>query len=469
MPSAINLLPSRISTANLTPIDDAVAVPLKRQARMSGAGEPNYLANTLDVNKIQAALRAAERGDTWLYFTIVRDMIASYTHLQAEWSKRKGVIVGQPYSLIPYDKTNQQDVVAAEVIRQMIDSCRNWREGCLHLLDATLMPLSAAEKVFEPVGIAESVKFKYPLRYKLKEIAPIQYPLLCFKVPYLAYGNKNNEFNADDWEAWLRIYKTFDNGVINFSVDEAYRVEPERHIVHRGNLLSPSIPPNFGGQIRAILFWWLLATQDRDWWALMMQKYGSPFILGKADAQQLDTVQFLQQAFSLATQIGGLVIDKKAEAELIQANSTDGSNSHKIFNDFCNCEVSKLVVGQVLSSTPKNTGLGSGMADQAEGVREDVKIADQTNFSDTLEKQLFEQCLRINGYPGRAPKIFFGGIKIKDAMMFTKSLAQLYQGGYRLTKDAMVTAEEKLGYPIELVPEDVMNPKPAGKVLKDDE
>jgi phage gp29-like protein len=109
------------------------------------------------------------------------------------------------------------------------------------------------------------------------------------------------------------------------------------------------------------------------------------------------------------------------------------------------------------------------MADQAEGVREDVKIADQTNFSDTLEKQLFEQCLRINGYPGRAPKIFFGGIKIKDAMMFTKSLAQLYQGGYRLTKDAMVTAEEKLGYPIELVPEDVMNPKPAGKVLKDDE
>ena len=466
MPSSISNLPSRVSSVNLEPIEDAVAIPpTKRVARMSGMGEPQYLANTLDVNKIQASLRAAERGDTWLYFTIVRDMIASYSHLQAEWSKRKGVIVGQPYSLIPCEKGNKDDEIACEVIKQMIEGCRNWREGCLHLLDATLMPLSVAEKIFEPVSLTESAK-KHPLRFKLKEIAPVQYPLLCFKVPYLNTGSNKtaNGFDTDDFEAWLRIYKTFDNGGINFSVDEAYKIDQERHIVHRGNILSPSIPPNFGGQIRAVLFWWLLATQDRDWWALMMQKYGSPFILGKADAQQKDTVQFLQQAFSMATQIGGLVIDKKANAELIQANASDGSNSHKIFSDYCNCEVSKLVVGQVLSSTPKNTGLGSGMADQAEGIREDLKIADQTNFSDTLEKQLFEQCLRINGYTGRPPKIFFGGIKVGDALHFTKSLAQLFQGGYRLTSEGMVTAEEKLGYSIELVPEPKVE-KPQGKIL----
>lgn len=104
------------------------------------------------------------------------------------------------------------------------------------------------------------------------------------------------------------------------------------------------------------------------------------------------------------------------------------------------------------------------MADQAEGIREDLKIADQTNFSDTLEKQLFEQCLRINGYTGRPPKIFFGGIKVGDALHFTKSLAQLFQGGYRLTSEGMVTAEEKLGYSIELVPEPKVE-KPQGKIL----
>lgn len=453
-----NLPIRRVGSRNLEPIDDAVAVQTSRRARMSGAGQPQYVANTIDVNRIQAALRSAERGDTWLLFTIYRDMIASYTHLQAEWSKRKMVIVGQPYTLLPYDKENKEDMIAAGVIKEMIDNCRNWRDGCLHLLDATLMPASAAEKIYTEVGQAENSRYKYPVRYRLKEIAPIDYILMCFKVPYLSYGvgagkNTAAAFDPDMWEGWLRFYSTNENGGVNYSMQDVYAPDPEVHIVHRGNILCPSIPPNFGGQIRSILFWWLLATQDRDWWALMMQKYGSPFILGKADAQQADTVAFLQQAFSLATQIGGLVIDKKADAELIQANATDGSNSHKVFNDYCNCEVSKIVVGQVLSSTPKNTGLGSGMAAQAESVREDIKLADQTNFSDTLEKQLFEQYLRINGYAGRPPKIFFGGIKVSDSVSFTKALAQLKQGGYRLDRNGLESAKEKLGYGVEYDPD----------------
>lgn len=452
-------------------MEDAAPVHTVRRARMSGLGEPQYLAQTTDVNRIQAALRAAERGDTWQYFTICRDMIASYTHLQAEWMKRKMVIVGQPYSLIPYDKDDKDDIVAAGVIKEMIDNCRNWRDGCLHLLDATLMPASAAEKIYEPVDSSSNVRYKFPLRMRLKEIAPIPYILLCFKIPYLNYlANSKNPatvYDPDMWEGWLRFYNTNSSGGVDYSTNDVYAPDPEVHIVHRGNILCPSIPPNFGGQIRSILFWWLLASQDRDWWALMMQKYGSPFILGKADAQQADTMAYLQAAFSMATQIGGLVIDKKADAELIQANATDGSNAHKVFNDYCNCEVSKIVIGQVLSSTPKNTGLGSGMAAQAESVREDIKLADQTNFSDTLEKQLFEQHLRINGYSGHAPKIFWGGVKPGDAMAITKSAAQLYQGGIRPTKDALVFMGEKLGYPVEYVPESILNPKPQGKVLKD--
>jgi phage gp29-like protein len=469
----MNTLPiaGRVSSKRLRPVDDAAPVNSMRRARMSGLGEPQYLASTIDVARIQSALRAAERGDTWMYYTIVRDMIASYSHLQAEWMKRKMVIVGQPYSLIPYDSDDKDDIIAAGVIKEMIDNCRNWRDGCLHLLDATLMPVSAAEKIYEPVDNSSNSRFKFPLRMRLKEIAPIPYILLCFKIPYLNYQfdskNPATFFDPDMWEGWLRFYKTLSTGAVDYSTNEVYAPDPEVHIVHRGNILCPSIPPNFGGQIRAILFWWLLATQDRDWWALMMQKYGSPFILGKADAQQADTVSFLQQAFSLATQIGGLIIDKKSDAELIQANATDGSNAHKVFNDYCNCEVSKIVIGQVLSSTPKNTGLGSGMAAQAESVREDIKLADQTNFSDTLEKQLFEQYLRINGYSGRPPKIFWGGVKPSDAMAITKSFAQLYQGGLRPTQEALIHAGEKLGYPIEYAPEPKV--KPEGKVLGDSE
>jgi phage gp29-like protein len=182
---------------------------------------------------------------------------------------------------------------------------------------------------------------------------------------------------------------------------------------------------------------------------MMMQKYGMPMMVAKADAQQKDTVDFLQQAFALATQIGGLVVDKNAEVVMEQMNGTDGSNSHKIFNDYCNCEVSKLVVGQVLSSTPKNTGLGSGMADQAEGVRDDIRVFDTSALQDTLRRQSFQQFLEINGYRGRAPYIFWGGKKDGDAAMLSKTLAQLGQGGYELTDAGVGAVSDRLGYGIQ--------------------
>lgn len=440
----------------------AVAVNTSRVARMSGFGEPQNLSVTLDVQRIQNALRAAERGDVWMLFTIYRDMIAGYAHLQAEWGKRKAVITGQAESLVPYS-SDADDVMAANVIRQMITHCRNWYDGVDHLLDATLYPMSAVEKVYAPVDLSDAALFKYPVRFILKELAPIPYALFCYKIPYFPRAsspgtNPATAYNPDDWEGWLRFYETTPTGGINWSTSAVYQPDPNIHIVHRGNLIGTGQPPNFGGQMRPILFWWLLATQDRDWWALMMNKYGMPFIAAGVDAQQKDTITFMQGAVSLASQLGGIVYDKKAMLELMQANATDGSNSHKIFNDYCNCEVSKIVIGQVLSSTPKNTGLGSGMAAQAEEVREDIRQFDTTKLSDTLAKQLFKPYLQINGYRGNPPLIRWGGMREGAAATFSKTLAQLKQGGLRLTEEGLQTASNKFGFGIEIDP----NPKPAG-------
>lgn len=440
----------RAKTAKPAEVQEATGIEFSRKARISGLGQPQYLGTTLDVQRIQNALRAAERGNTWLLMTILRDMSVSYTHLGAEWAKRKCVITGQPESVIAQETGNADDEIAAEVIRDMIDNCDNWFDGLNHLLDATLYPLSAAEKIYEPVSSSEQFKFKHPLRYRLKEIAPIDYTLLCFQIPYMpSFGGHNpaEVFNADDWQNWLRFYATNKNGMVDFSLQNVYAADRGRHIVHRGNMLPPSIPPNFGGHMRAILFWFLLATQDRDWWALMMNKYGLPIPVAMVDAQQKDTVNQIQQALALCSQLGGIVIDRKAKIEWQQVAGTDGSNGHKVFNDYCNCEVSKIVVGQVLSSTPKNTGLGSGMAAQAEEVREDIRQYDTTKLADTLEKQLCDQFLAINGYKGRV-KLKWGGMREGAANSFSATLQNLGNGGYELDDSGLSVASQKFGYSI---------------------
>jgi len=428
-------------------------VATTRQARISGLGQPQYLRNTLDVQRIQNALRSAERGDTWILFTLFRDMYASNSHLQAEWGKRKCVITGQPESLIPHSDS-EDDKVACEVIRQMIDGCRNWFDGLNHLLDATLYPLATAEKIFEPVGLAEAGQFKYKLRYKLKEIAPVDPTLLCFKLPYVpgytAKENPEGQFNPDDWEAWLRFYSTTPNGMPRYSMQGIYAPNPAHHIVHRSNLLSPMIPPNFGGHMRAIMFWDLLATQDRDWWGLLMQKYGMPIPVAHVNAQQLDTVAAMQQALALCTQLGGLVVDTKATVEWAQVAATDSSNAHKIFSEYCNQEISKIVIGQTLSATPKNTGMGSGMAGQAEEIREDLRKNDTMKLADTLERQLFRQMLDVNGYRGHTPVIRWGGMRSGEAATFSKMLAQNATAGLLPSKAGMKTVNESFGVEFEL-------------------
>ena len=206
--------------------------------------------------------------------------------------------------------------------------------------------------------------------------------------------------------------------------------------------MSPTIPPNFGGVLRQILIPWLLSTRGGDWWALEMQKYGKPILVGKVNTQQLDTVAYMQQAFALCTELGGIVIDSKAELDSIQVSASDFSNAHKTFQEWLDCRVSRLVIGQSLSSVPKNTGMGSGAAGQSEEIREDYRKSDTQKLSDTLATQLFQPYLILNGYRGHAPLSRWGGMRAGESATFSKTLATMRTGGYKLSDRGLRTANE---------------------------
>jgi hypothetical protein len=340
-----------------------------------------------------------------------------------------------------------------------------------HLLDATLYPLAAAEKIYQSVGMAESHKFAYPLRFKLKEIAPIDPTLLCFKLPYVpsfAAASQSGRYNPDDWESWLRFYTTTENGSVQYSLQDLYPPDPDRHIIHRGNMLSPMIPPNFGGHMRPILFPWLLSTQGRDWFGLLMQKYGMPIPVAKVNAQNVDSVTSMQQALALCSQLGGIVIDSKASIEWAQTAATNSADAHRNFQEWLDSHTSRIVIGQSYSANPKNTGMGSGAASQSEEIREDYRIQDTMKLCDTLEKQLFRQFLDINGYRGHAPKIKWGGMRGGEAATFAKTLAMNKAAGLRPTTRGLSTINEKYGIEYEIDPNADSNvTKTGGRLIND--
>jgi len=396
------------------------AIPTVRHTIVTLRSEPPQIAQSMSVERVHAVIRAAEAGDVRDLFALYRDVIASDSHLQAELQKRKLAVLGDRMTILPWDSGDPADVAAAEAVENMIQTCPAWKKACIHLLDSVIWPVAVVEKVFNPSGSG----------FTLADLVPVSHCLLDYR---------SGEIRISDVDP--------SNGAI-LSTSQA--VDPERYIVHRGHMLT--VPDTWGGPMRSILFWWLLSTMSREWWARFLDRYGSPFIVGKYPAGDENSRNTLRNALALAVKIGGLVLQDACEAQLVQAASSTSGDAYERFLTICQREKSKLVLGQTLSAEAQATGLGSSVASVQEEVRQDIRQWDAASLADTFRSQLFEQFLRINGLPGNPPTIVWGSPSQAELKARADLLVALKTAGLRPTDNAIAVLSEDLGIEIEREP-----------------
>jgi hypothetical protein len=155
------------------------------------------------------------------------------------------------------------------------------------------------------------------------------------------------------------------------------------------------------------------------------------------------------QAFSLATKLGGLVISKETDVELKQAAAADAGTAFEKFHDCANREMSKLILGQTLSADAASTGLGSGVANAQESVRDDIRQFDAKRLGVTMTTQLAAQILLINGLKGAPPLFAWGSISITEKTAMAGFLTALKTGGLRVADDGIESLSELAGLPLE--------------------
>lgn len=454
------------------------SIPFHAKARISGWGEPpNLSTSTNDVTKIQGYLRMAERGDTYNLFAYYRDAVLGNSHIQAEIAKRKMVVVGQPFSLIPFSKDNPDDKKACEAVKAMIECCDNWNEGLMQLCDAQVWPSACTEKIMglvEPGSPLEALG----CRLRFKNFFPVNPALLTYRVAYTGAGasiggsavslpanyiplpngnaagaeNDAMVWNPDDWNADLRIYDCQSNGVINFSPSGMYKVDPDRHIVFRSSVLS-GIRDNMGGPMRSLIFTHFLWIQARDWWARSMERFGAPFTVIMTNLAQSDTVKAVAEQLQLGSKLNGLVLQTGSKVELKETSTTGMSEGFKIFTDWCADEASKVICGQVSSSGQrKGGGMNSGQEKLQSEVRDDLAVYDKQTIGTCLRKQLFAPFLKWNGLKGQPPRIVFGGHDPGDLQQKTQAIGTLFGAGMQPTDDGMNVLSEELGIELERAP-----------------
>ena len=396
--------------------------------------EPGFQANQMDVDRIRNILGTAELGNVRDLFGLYRDVLASDSHIQAEFATRKLAVLGDVISVKPADKNNPDDVAAQKAIIDLLSYFKApLIRACTHLLDSTLYPVALVEKVYKPS--------KRPgLRFEMDRLNPVPHLDLDYTTGFL--------------ELWQLDPK------IGFVTGQREKPDPNRYIIHRGHLLQQA--DFWGGPFRCLLFWWLFGAMSRDWWARFLDRYGAPFVVGKFDPADDESRSILMNAFQAAQKIFGLVVSTETQVELIQAATQQTGEAFKSFKDVCDDEKSKIIVGQTSSSRKGGEGLNSGANKQHESVRQDIRQYDQMALGLTLGDQLFRQYLDINGIPGATPTLVWGGVSSDEQESLGTLIQQLFLGGLTPTDEGIATLSGKVAFPLQRVPSPAPASGPAG-------
>jgi phage gp29-like protein len=368
--------------------------------------EPSSILSYITADRVASILRAAEGGNMADMWTLYRDLVSSHSHLLTEVGKRILAVVGQRRVITPADPKSPPDQAASDFVRDALDACPGITKSLAHLLSSFVYPVSVAEKVYRP-GDGR--------RYHLAGLVPVPHRLLDYR------------------DGRLRILDT--DPSTGKTLSTAHDPDPARYLIHRGSLLD--LPDTFGGPFRSILWWCMLSLLDRTWWARFLERYGAPFLLGRYNADDDQSRTVLESAFSFATRIGGLVVTKDTEVEIKEASASSSGEAYEKFLSICNREVSKLILGQTLSSEAQTTGLGSGTATIQEQVRQDIRDYDASTLGETLRDQLFTQLCAINGLRGSPPAISWGGMTVAETKAQADLLTSLATAGLELADDGI--------------------------------
>jgi hypothetical protein len=201
--------------------------------------------------------------------------------------------------------------------------------------------------------------------------------------------------------------------------------------------------------MRAILFWWLFATQNRDWWARFLERFGAPFLEGTYDKNDDESRVLLERAFSAATRLFGIAVPDDASVKIHQANSSQGGDAFKQFSSYAHSQISLVIVGQD-SAEGKAAGIsGDGQAAAQENVRSDIRQFDAIMLAFTVRSQIITPLCQINGWTVEAPRIAWGGDDSEDLKTISEVIKSLHECGIDLTDDAVDAYAKRLALPLQ--------------------
>lgn len=186
----------------------------------------------------------------------------------------------------------------------------------------------------------------------------------------------------------------------------------------------------------AAVNWFFKTSSVKDWLAFA-EVYGMPIRIGKyGPSATEDEIATLSHALINLGHDASAMIPDGMKIEVVDARRpTSGDNVFSGITKYFDEQTSRAVLGQVLASDARATGLGTAIADLHRDVRQDIREADSIAVRGTID-YLLKQWTELNyGVGAPVPKLRIDIDPPEDVQKFTQGVLPWFvQGGLKFQK-----------------------------------
>ncbi len=407
----------------------------------------------LTPERLTAILRTAEFGDPFLYLELAEEMEEKDLHYLAVLGTRKQAVAQLEVEIEPASDA-AGDRRAAELAEEMLLRGPFELDAALFdILDAIGKGYSATEIIWDTSGknwVPRALKWRDPRWFMFDWIAGEELLVRTLRNEQSIPAESERRAPGAHF-AGAGLYAAARGGIGIQPLTAP--LAPFKFITHVARAKAGL--PIRGGLARAAGWAYLFKNYVLKDWVTFTEIFGQPLRLGKypPGTTAEDKQALLRAVANLGTDAAAIV-PQAMMIEFMQARQNGSPELYRGFCEYLDSQVSKVVLGQTLTTEMPRSGGGSRAAAEIhDAVRRDILASDARRLAATLSRDLVKPIVDLNlGPRARYPRLSIGLPEAMDLKMFADLIAELADRGLRIRQksilDRLGLAEPAPGEPI---------------------
>ncbi|CAH0339585.1 DUF935 domain-containing protein [Rhizobium sp. CECT 9324] len=379
-------------------LSEEVATPTIAGVRRT---HEDRVASGLTPERLGTILRDAAEGNARSYLTLAEEMEERYLHYASQLQTRRLAIEGIDVTI----EAGQADTKIVDAVTELVNDAE-FSEALGNLTDGISKGYAAVEMMWE---------------YERKMLRPVEYKA------------RDPRFFQLDRLTLSSLRLAVDGSI------EGEELPPAKFLRHMPRTKMGL--PLRRGMARPAAWGYLIQQFTLQDWAAFSEVYGMPLRVGKynASASASDKRTLLKAVASIANDAAA-IIPAGMEIEFHEVNGANGAAVFGGLLDYVDKQVSKLVVGQTMTS---DNGSSLGQAKIHNEVRLDILRADGKQLARTANRDLIKAFVDLNfGPQDHYPQVQLLVADPEDVDALTQAVERMVPLGLRVKQSEI---REKIG------------------------